>query len=130
MLTLPENGTAEETEEIVPSETMATPENAALNPTIDNANSFANTSQVSQQISSNVQNIVSLDAAGQTTQVIEQTVTANVADAITSNTQTAITENVNSQINNVVTEQINTELAAATAAEVTNSLVNNLDIGL
>jgi hypothetical protein len=102
----------------------------ALNPTIDKANSFANTSQVSQQISSNVQNIVSLDAAGQTSQVIEQTVNANVADAITSNTQTAITENVNSQINNVVTEQINTELAAATAAEVTNSLVNNLDIGL
>jgi hypothetical protein len=130
LLVLPENDTAEEAEEVVPSEAMTTPGNVALNPTIDSANSFANTSHVSQQISSNVQNIVSLDAAGQTTQVIEQTVNANVADAITSNAQTAITENVNSQINNVVTEQINTELAAATAAEVTNSLVNNLDIGL
>ena len=129
-LALPESDSAAGTEELEPSEAMETPENVALNPVIDSASSFANTAQVSQQISSNVQNIVSLDAAAQTTQTIEQTVNANVADAITSNTQTAITENVNSQINSAVTEQINTELAAATAAEVTNSLVNNLDIGL
>ena len=129
-LALPENETPENPQDVVPNDDISTVENVALNPTIDSATSFANTAEVTQQISSNVQNIISLDAAAQTTQVIEQTVNANVANAITSNAQAAMTENVNSQINSVVTEQINTELAAATAAEVTNTLVNDLDIGL
>ncbi|MFT6917427.1 MAG: hypothetical protein ACJA2G_000028 [Cognaticolwellia sp.] len=120
-------------EEVIPSETMPAPENVALNPTLDSATSFANTSQITQQLSlqemANVENITALDAAAQTSQVLEQTINANVKDAITSSTQSAISENVNTQITSAVTEQINTELAAATAAEVVSTLTSDLALG-
>jgi hypothetical protein len=119
--------------EAIPSEAMPAPENVALNPTLDSARSFANTSQITQQLSlqemANVQNITALDAAAQTSQALEQTINANVEDAITSSTQSAISENVNTQITSAVTEQINTELAAATAAEVVSTLTSDLALG-
>ncbi|ASP47761.1 hypothetical protein [Cognaticolwellia beringensis] len=129
-LALPKSNAGEKSEEIASSEDMAIPENVTLNPTTDNVASFANTSQISQQISTNVQNITALDAAAQTSQALEQTVSASVTDAITSNAQMAITENVNGQVDSVVTEQINAELAAATTAEVANNLASDLDLGL
>ncbi|MBA6225581.1 hypothetical protein H4J51_10345 [Colwellia sp. MB02u-18] len=117
-------------EATMPSEAMPAPENVALNPTLDSATSFANTSQITQQLSlqeiANVQNITALDAAAQTSQALEQTINANVEDAITSSTQSVISENLNTQITSAVTEQINTELAAATAAEVVSTLTSDL----
>lgn len=132
--TVPETGP----EEAMPGEAMPAPENVALNPALDSTTSFVNTSQITQQLSlqpaeqamGNVQNITALDAAAQTSQVLEQTVNANVAEAITASAQGAINENVNGQITSAVTEQINTELAAATAAEVVNTLTSDLAIGL
>ncbi|MBA6294622.1 hypothetical protein [Colwellia sp. MB02u-9] len=122
--------TSAESEAAMPSEAIPAPENAALNPTLDSATSFANTSQITQQLSlqeiANVQNITALDAGAQTSQALEQTINANVEDAITSSTQSVISENVNTQITSAVTEQINTELAAATAAEVVSTLTSDL----
>jgi uncharacterized membrane protein YheB (UPF0754 family) len=112
---------------------MSAPENVALNSTLDSATSFANTSQITQQLSlqeiANIKNITTLDATAQTSQALEQAINANVEDAITSSTQSAISENVNTQITSVVTEQINTELAAATTAEVVNTLTSDLALG-
>lgn len=120
-------------EAAMPSEAMSAPENVALNSTLDSATSFANTSQITQQLSlqeiANIKNITTLDATAQTSQALEQAINANVEDAITSSTQSAISENVNTQITSVVTEQINTELAAATTAEVVNTLTSDLALG-
>ena len=120
-------------EAAMPSEAMSAPENVALNSTLDSATSFANTSQITQQLSlqeiANIKNITTLDATAQTSQALEQAINANVEDAITSSTQSAISENVNTQITSVVTEQINTELAAATNAEVVNTLTSDLALG-
>ena len=121
-------------EEYMTNEAMPALENVALNYTLDSATSFANTSQITQQLSlqeiGDVQNITTLDAAAQTSQALEQTINTNVEDAITSSTQSAINENVNTQITSAVIEQINTELAAATTAEVINTLTSDLALGL
>ena len=132
--TVPETGS----EEAIPGEAMPAPENVALNPELDSTTSFVNTSQITQQLSlqpaeqamGNMQNTTALDAAAQTSQALEQTVNANVAEAITASAQSAISENVNGQLTSAVTEQINTELAAATAAEVVSTLTSDLSIGL
>jgi hypothetical protein len=132
-LPLAESAAPEGSEAAMPSEAMSAPENVALNSTLDSATSFANTSQITQQLSlqeiANIKNITTLDATAQTSQALEQAINANVEDAITSSTQSAISENVNTQITSVVTEQINTELAAATTAEVVNTLTSDLALG-
>ena len=132
-LPLAESAAPEGPEVAMPSDAMSAPENVALNSTLDSATSFANTSQITQQLSlqeiANIKNITTLDATAQTSQALEQAINANVEDAITSSTQSAISENVNTQITSVVTEQINTELAAATTAEVVNTLTSDLALG-
>lgn len=102
----------------------------AIAGTINTTTLITSATEVTQQVSSNVETIVTADAAAQAVQNIEQNVSANVADTISSNAQAAISENVNGAIASSVAEQVNTELAAATTAEVVNTLASDLDIGL
>jgi len=97
---------------------------------LDTATSLTGSSQLSQSLSGDLQNIAAADAAAQTTQVLEQSINANIVNSITSDTQSVITQDVNSQISRVVTEQVNAEIAAATAAEVVSTLASDLAIGL
>ncbi|MBA6398321.1 hypothetical protein [Colwellia sp. BRX10-4] len=97
---------------------------------LDSATSLIGSSQLSQSLSGDLQNIAAADAAAQTTQVLEQSINANIVNSITSDTQSVITQDVNNQISRVVTEQVNAEIAAATAAEVVSTLASDLAIGL
>ncbi len=103
--------------------------NIAANSVLESTTSLVSSAQITEQLTGNTASLVTLGAAAQTTQALEQAVTANVTHAISSNAHMTMTENVNGQINQVVTEQVNAELAATTAAEVASSITNDLAIG-
>ena len=99
-------------------------------PELSNAVSLDNTTDFANNLSANVEQLVSLDVASQATQVIAQSVSTTIADSISSNAQSTVLQTMNSQIDTLVAEQINTEIASATASEVVSTINSDLDLGI
>jgi hypothetical protein len=97
---------------------------------LSNAVSLDNTTDFANNLSANVEQLVSLDVASQATQVIAQSVNTTIADSISSNAQSTVLQTMNSQIDTLVAEQINTAIASETASEVVSTINSDLDLGI